>query len=96
MVAPLPTSSFATNIRFPQSPFLDPQTLKPAREWIIWLQNPNLVSQTVNFIIINGGTISNVAIKNSTINSSTIGLTTPAEGQFTKLTALDGIGGGTF
>lgn len=86
MVAPLPTSSQATNIRFPQSAFLDPKTGRPAREWIVWLQNPNLVSQTVNYVIITGGSI----------NATPIGLTTPAAGQFTDLTALNGIGGGTF
>jgi hypothetical protein len=96
MVAPLPTSSQATNIRFPQSQFLDPKTGRPAREWVIWLQNPNLVSQNTNFIIVTGGTITNVSIDGSVINSSTIGLTTPAAGKFTDLTALNGIGGGTF
>jgi hypothetical protein len=86
MVAPIPSSSQATNIRFPQSTFLDPTTNRPAREWIVWLQNPNLVSQTVNYLIVNGGTI----------NSTPIGLTTPAAGKFTNLTAINGIGGGTF
>lgn len=86
MVAPLPTSSQATNIRFPQSAFLDPKTGRPAREWIVWLQNPNVVSQTINYVIITGGSI----------NATPIGLTTPAAGQFTDLTALNGIGGGTF
>ena len=75
-----------TNIRFPQSPFLDQRTGGPAREWIVWLQNPNLVSQTVNYQVINGGEI----------NNTTIGLTIPAAGKFTDLTALNGIGGGTF
>ena len=84
MVAPN-TSSF-TNIRFPQSPFLDPQTGRPAREWIVWLQNPNTISSTVNYIIIDGGQI----------NDTIIGNTIPAEGTFTLLTALTGIGGGTF
>ena len=96
MVAPLPTSSQATNIRFPQSAFLDPKTGRPAREWIVWLQNPNLVSQVVNYLIINGGTINNTTITGSTIDSTTIGLTTPAAGKFTDLTAINGIGGGTF
>jgi len=94
MVAPNPTSF--TNIRFPQSPFLDSATGRPAREWIIWLQNPDVTSATFAYITINGGTISNVSIDNSTINNSTIGLTTPAAGKFTSLTALNGIGGGTF
>ena len=86
MVAPNPSSSAATNIRFPQSQFLDPLTNRPAREWVVWLQNPNLVSQTVNYQTINGGTI----------NNAIIGNVTPAAGTFTLLTALTGIGGGTF
>lgn len=94
MVAPNPASS--TNIRFPQSAFLDPATGRPAREWIIWLQNPDVVSATFAYIIISGGTIANVSIDNAVINGSTIGLTTPAAGKFTDLTALNGIGGGTF
>ena len=84
MVAPNPTSF--TNIRFPQSEFLDPLTGRPSREWIVWLQNPNLVSQTVNYQIINGGQI----------NNTVIGNVTPAPGTITLLTALTGIGGGTF
>lgn len=75
-----------TNIRFPTSPFLEPTTGRPSREWVIWLQNPQIVSQTVNYQIINGGEI----------NNTTIGLTTPAAGQFTTLIALNGIGGGTY
>ena len=84
MVAPNPSSY--TNIRFPQSEFLDPLTGRPAREWIVWLQNPNLVSQTVNYQIINGGQI----------NNTVIGNVTPAAGYFTTLNAINGIGGGTF
>jgi hypothetical protein len=99
MVAPNPISS--TNIRFPQSPFLDPTTGRPAREWIIWLQSPDILSATIAYIVITGGvisgvTINNVTINNSIINDTTIGLTTPAAGKFTDLTALNGIGGGTF
>jgi hypothetical protein len=94
MVAPNPASS--TNIRFPQSQFLDPTTGRPAREWIIWLQSPDILSATIAYIIITGGSISNVTIDNAVINDSTIGLTTPAAGKFTSLTALNGIGGGTF
>ena len=75
-----------TNIRFPTSPFLDQATGRPAREWIIWLQNPQLVSQTVNYQVINNGII----------NNTVIGNVTPAQGTFTLLTALNGIGGGTF
>lgn len=32
-----------TNTRIPQSPFLDPQTQRPAREWMIYLQYPSVV-----------------------------------------------------
>jgi hypothetical protein len=80
---PTPT---ITNVRYPQSPFLDPLTQKPAREWLIWLQNPQVISQTVNYVVITGGTIDNTVI----------GATTPAAGYFTTLNAIDGIGGGTF
>jgi hypothetical protein len=94
MVAPNPISS--TNIRFPQSPFLDQSTGRPAREWIIWLQSPDILSATIAYIVITGGSISGVTIDDAVINDSTIGLTTPAAGKFTNLTALNGIGGGTF
>jgi len=33
-----------TNINFPQSPFLDALTGRPAREWMVWLQYPQVVS----------------------------------------------------
>ena len=33
-------------LRYPQSPFLDPVTKRPAREWLIWLQNPNVATIT--------------------------------------------------
>lgn len=89
MVAPNPVS--ATNIRFPQSPFLDPATGRPAREWIIWLQSPDILSATISYIVITGGAISGV-----TIDNSPIGQSVPAAGKFTNLTALNGIGGGTF
>lgn len=75
-----------TNIRFPTSPFIEPATGRPSREWIIWLQNPQFVSTTVEYQIINGGEI----------NNTVIGNITPAVGRFTFLTALNGIGGGTF
>ena len=75
-----------SNIRFPVSPFLEPATGRPSREWIQWLQNPQVVTQTVNYQVIESGDI----------NGATIGLTTPAAGKFTDLTALNGIGGGTF
>lgn len=74
------------NIRFPTSPFIEQSTGRPSREWIQWLQNPQVVSQTVDYQIINGGEI----------NNTTIGLSVPAAGKFTLLTALNGIGGGTF
>lgn len=47
MVAPSNTFTF-TNTRIPQSPFLDPLTKKPAREWLFWLQNPNIVAIDIN------------------------------------------------
>jgi hypothetical protein len=55
-----------TNINIPQSPFLDPLTGRPAREWAIWLQNPSVI----NFNIANalpvssGGTGISTAPKN--------------------------------
>lgn len=75
-----------TNIRFPTSQFLEEATGRPSREWIVWLQNPQVVTQTTNYVIVNGGEI----------NDTTIGLAVPAAGKFTDLTALNGIGGGTF
>lgn len=75
-----------TNIRFPQSEFLDPVTKRPAREWVIFLQNPQVVTQTINYIIVNGGQI----------NDTVIGNLVPSTGVFTDLTALNGIGGGKF
>jgi hypothetical protein len=75
-----------TNIRFPTSPFIDQVTGRPSREWVIWLQNPQVVTQTVQYQIIDGGVI----------NNTIIGNVTPAAGTFTDLTALNGIGGGTF
>jgi len=75
-----------TNIRFPTSPFIEQATGRPSREWITWLQNPQVVSQTVQYQISNGGEI----------NNTVIGNVTPAPGTFTLLTAINGIGGGTF
>lgn len=75
-----------TNIRFPTSPFIEQATGRPSREWIQWLQNPQLLSVTIEYEIINGGEI----------NNTVIGNVTPAAGTFTLLTALTGIGGGTF
>ena len=75
-----------TNIRFPTSPFIEQSTGRPSREWIIWLQNPQLVSATIEYEVINGGEI----------NNTVIGNVSPAQGTFTLLTAINGIGGGTF
>ena len=79
------------NINIPYSAFLDENTGRPSQAWLQWLMNPNVISQTTNNSIINGGTINNVII-----NSSTIGLTAPAAGKFTDFTALNGVKGGTF
>lgn len=47
-----------TNIVFPQSPFLDPMTGRPAREWMMWLLNPSYVGVNVSNIVpvVYGGT----------------------------------------
>ena len=80
-----------TNINIPYSAFLDATTGRPSQAWLLWLMNPNVISQTINTVVINGGTIDN-----TTINNSTIGLTTPAGGKFTDFTALNGVKGGVF
>ena len=48
----------STNIIYPQSPFLDPQTGRPSREWMLWLMNPSYVGVNVANIVpvIYGGT----------------------------------------
>jgi hypothetical protein len=79
------------NINIPYSEFLDQNTGRPSQAWLQWLMNPNVITQTVNNVVIKGGSIDNVAI-----NSSTIGLTTPAAGKFTDFTALNGVKGGVF
>jgi hypothetical protein len=79
------------NINIPYSEFLDQTTGRPSQAWLQWLMNPNVISQTTNNSIIKGGTIDNVVI-----NSSTIGLTTPAAGKFTDFIALNGVKGGVF
>jgi hypothetical protein len=79
------------NINIPYSEFLDQNTGRPSQAWLQWLMNPNVITQTINTIVIKSGTIDNV-----TINNSTIGLTTPAAGKFTDFTALNGVKGGTF
>jgi hypothetical protein len=87
MATPIPSS----NINIPYSPFIDLATGRPNQEWLQWLMNPSVISFKTNNTIINGGTIDNV-----TINNSTIGLTTPAAGKFTDFTALNGVKGGVF
>jgi len=82
----MPATPTISNIPFPQSRFLDPVSQGPAREWIQWLQNPYVVTQTIQYLVVNGGEI----------NNTVIGNVTPAAGTFTTLTALVGIGGGTF
>jgi hypothetical protein len=79
------------NINIPYSAFLDENTGRPSQAWLQWLMNPNVISFTTTNTNINGGTINNVII-----NNSTIGLTTPAAGKFTDFTALNGVKGGTF
>lgn len=80
------TATPSSNIRIPLNQFIEPLTGRPTQEWLLWLMNPQVLTQTVNYTVINGGTI----------NNTTIGLDTPSEGKFTDLTALNGIGGGTF
>jgi hypothetical protein len=48
----------SSNIIYPQSPFLDPQTGRPSREWMLWLMNPSYVGVNVANIVpvIYGGT----------------------------------------
>jgi hypothetical protein len=79
------------NINIPYSEFLDQNTGRPSQAWLQWLMNPSVISITTSNTNINGGTINN-----SIINNSTIGLTSPAAGKFTDLTALNGVKGGTF
>ena len=81
----------STNINIPYSSFLDTSTGRPNQAWLLWLMNPNVITFNAQTSIINGGTIDN-----TTINNSTIGLTTPAGGKFTDFTALNGVQGGTF
>lgn len=46
------------NIIFPQSPFLDPLTQRPSREWILWLQSPDVIelSTATPLPVTSGGT----------------------------------------
>ena len=71
-----------SNINIPYSSFLDSTTGRPSIPWMQWLMNPNIITLNVKNTIITGGTIDNV-----TINNSTIGLTVPAAGKFTTMTA---------
>lgn len=75
-----------SNIRIPVNQFVEPSTGRPTQEWLLWLLNPQTVSQTINVANIQGGQI----------NNTLIGNITPAAGAFTTLTALVGIGGGKF
>jgi len=47
-----------TNTRFPTSPFIEPATGRPSREWIVWLQSPQFVTLnlSVALAINSGGT----------------------------------------
>jgi hypothetical protein len=76
-----------SNINIPYSAFLDETTGRPSIPWLQWLMNPNIITLNVKNTVITGGSISNVTIDNSIINSSTIGLTTPAASKFTTMTA---------
>jgi len=74
-----------TYLRYPQSPFLDPVTKRPAREWLIWLQNPNVSTLTVGTGLVN------------TISGGTTGLTpaAAASGAITLGGTLNTASGGT-
>lgn len=63
------------NLIFPQSPFLDP-TGRPAREWVQWLQNPDVQSFTTTVFVaetvtIDGGTIANTDL-NTQANTNNV------------------------
>ena len=75
----------ANYLRYPQSPFLDPVTSRPAREWLIWLQNPNVSTLTVGTGLVN------------TISGGTTGLTPAAasSGAITLGGTLSTASGGT-
>ena len=74
-----------TYLRYPQSPFLDPITKRPAREWLFWLQNPNVQTLTVGTGLVNS------------INGGTTGLTpsAAATGAITLGGTLNVASGGT-
>ena len=75
----------ANYLRYPQSPFLDPVTSRPAREWLIWLQNPNVSTLTVGTGIVN------------TVSGGSTGLTPAAatSGAITLGGTLNTASGGT-
>ncbi len=74
-----------TYLRYPQSPFLDPVTKRPAREWLIWLQNPNVSTITVGVGLVNS------------VNGGATGLTpaAAASGAVTLGGTLNTASGGT-
>ena len=74
-----------TYLRYPQSPFLDPITSRPAREWLYWLQNPTVSTITVGVGLVNS------------INGGTTGLTpsAAATGAVTLGGTLNVASGGT-
>ena len=74
-----------TYLRYPQSPFLDPVTRRPAREWLIWLQNPNVQTITVGTGVVN------------TVSGGSTGLTpaTATQGSVTLGGTLNVASGGT-
>ena len=47
-----------TNINFPIAPFLDDLTKKPSLPWLLWLQNPSVVSlnMAIALGVTSGGT----------------------------------------
>jgi hypothetical protein len=79
------TAPINTNIRYPQSPFLDPLTQRPAREWLQWLQYPDLIALNLAnaLAVASGGTGTTVIPSNGqlligngtgyTVNSPTAG-----------------------
>ena len=75
----------ANYLRYPQSPFLDSVTNRPAREWLFWLQNPNVQTLTVGTGLVNS------------INGGTTGLTpsAAATGAVTLGGTLNVASGGT-
>ena len=82
MATPQPIN---TNIRYPQSPFLDSLTQRPAREWLQWLQYPDLIALNLSnaLAVASGGTGTTVIPTNGqlligngtgyTVNSPTAG-----------------------